>query len=184
MPIKLKKTFKNLYFFFNDAIIKIQFDNPIDYNKYYALTKIVSHSLLDFQTAEYLDSFSNDFIKIINEVEGKDESLIFYEIYISFDILKKMLLNIKNDLKLFYKNNMIKFVHIPKCDSINNHIETLANSNDYSKKMSIRQLNSSNNRKLVKLKEKLDNNISIVTTKDAIDYFYNRIISLSELIKK
>ena len=79
---------------------------------------------------------------------------------------------------------MIKFVHIPKCDSINNHIETLANSNDYSKKMSVRQLNSSNNRKLVKLKEKLDNNISVVTTKDAIDYFYNRIISLSELIKK
>jgi hypothetical protein len=50
--------------------------------------------------------------------------------------------------------------------------------------MSVRQLNSSNNRKLVKLKEKLDNNISVVTTKDAIDYFYNRIISLSELIKK
>lgn len=182
MPIKLKKLFYTLFISYSDLVIKINFIEPIDYNKYYGITKIVSYALLEFQTARYLNSFSKEFIIIDETLEHNKE--VVHEIWIKYEIFKKILLNIKHDLRLFHKNNYIKFVLIPECESINDHIESLVNMNEICKKMSIRQLNSSNNRKLTKLKEKLNNNITVATTKDAIEYIFNQLVKIVTLLDK
>lgn len=180
MPIKLKKQFHHLFFNFNDIVIKINFTHPIDYNKYYALTKVVANSLIDFQTAKYLDSFSHDIIHIASECEKP----ITHEITLLYEIFKKILLNIKSDLKSFYKQNIIKYCHIPQCEKIHTHIEELVSSNSICKEMSVRQLHSSNNRKLIKFRQKLqDNNNSVTTTIDAINYYFNQLIKLILIVK-
>lgn len=180
MPIKVKKYFKEL-FIYHDAyyVIKIKFNKPIVYNQYYALTKIVCCSLLPFQTAPYLDTFSYDFVTI-------EETCPFeptYIVDISNDIFKKILLNIKQELNNFYQTNLLKYVHMPRCEAINKHIEELVVRHDACKKMSVRQLNSSNNRKVIKYNQKIssaqiDDSNSVVNTSQAIDYLLNQIIKL------
>lgn len=177
---KEKKYFRFLHLFNDNYVIKINFIQPIPYNNYYGLTKIIANCLLSFQVASYLDKISYEYISLLELCDRKPD----IEIKLDYKLFHQILLSIKEDLSKFYQSNIYEFEKLPKCEAIHRFIEEISNNNLNCTKMSYRQLNSTNNRNIEKYKSKIIISPKIINTNDAIQYFFKTINNNIECLEQ
>jgi len=173
---KIKRHIKTLYLSSNSDVIDnyifITLEEPINYQKYFGLTRQVHLSIINFQINDYLDQTSNKGVFLSLDPPTLAHSTGFTNILLTYDSLKKIIKKVKADLLKHHNYNQLIYVKKANAEKMINHIDQTVLSDELYKKSSIRQCKSKFNRQIKKIDALPVCDNRIYTADQAIAYYF------------